>query len=486
MAASQQSGNRESPGTEIGASEAAGPDRGAFARRIKIFASHSHEYEDLAREFKRGVESIPHRASVDVSIYQAMPGGTKWRQWVRKELRDTDIFVLLYPHAGMQFKWCSYELGAFLGGIDRPYVCIRNTNIKAPLDITDEWQDCLANVEGIRQFLLSLFVGGVYTDGIPICPEAGIEKSDAWLRLQAAATNLASSFERARVRRDYYTQRICIESDGKANDLFDLETDLEKAVITGEEWALRLLSLQPNAKWSVLQRELAQRQPPAQWPSELMRAFGKIKSGPIPPPFTPFRAGDRAHDKVYLPVITRAESIDERLRKVYLIFVEADPTQMRSFFDIWVPPSPPAGSWTVLIRSLLMVLHARWLHIVPMLNLARRLDDDDEEAARTLLEGVRSTIAALDREFTERDVNLLETYSDVVDEGLVDEGRNLENEYRQIRQDLRFPREPLARTVPALIERWITHNTRNARFIAALFMIKARNLTKATVDSPRA
>jgi hypothetical protein len=456
------------------AARATAGQRAKPLERLKLFASHSHEYEDLARDFKRCVQAIPCCASIDVSIYQAMPGGTKWREWVHHELDSTDIFVLLYPHAGMQFKWCSYELGAFLGKADRPYVCIRNTNIKAPLDITDEWQDCLAHEEGLRQFLLSLLVEGVYTDGRPICTHAGVEGSDASRRLQAAAADLAGSFERARIRRDYYTQRICIESDGKPGDSFDLETDLDKAVVTGEEWALRLLSLQPNSKWSVLRKELAERRPLPQWPLELIRAFAKIKRGPIPPPFTPFRAGDKASDKVYLPVITRAESIDERLRKVYLIFVEADPAQMRSFFDIWVPAHDVANLWTVLIRALLMTLHARWLHVVPMLNRARRLDDEDE--ARALLDDARRTIAELERESSERHVNLLDAYGDILDAAQLREGGDIERELQRIRQEMNAAARPLTESVPALIERWITQNTRQARFIAALVAIKARKL----------
>ena len=62
------------------------------------------------------------------------------------------------------------------------------------------------------------------------------------------------------------------------------------------------------------------------------------------------------------------------------------------------------------------------------------------------------------------------------------EGRVLEIEYRDIRREMRAPAEPLARSLPVLVERWITHNTRHARFIADLVKIKAQNLTKARVS----
>ena len=60
--------------------------RPEFSGPVNIFASHSHEYEDLAREFKREVESIQARIPLKVSIYEEMFGGRKWRPKLQTEL----------------------------------------------------------------------------------------------------------------------------------------------------------------------------------------------------------------------------------------------------------------------------------------------------------------------------------------------------------------------------------------------------------------
>ena len=446
--------------------------RPEFSGPVNIFASHSHEYEDLAREFKREVESIQARIPLKVSIYEEMFGGRKWRPKLQTELQQAHILVLLYPHAEMKLSWCSYELGMFHGAGDRPIVCIRNTDINVPLDISDEWQDYLADAAGIRKFFLELFVEGAFTSGAPICPDSTAAGSEVRARIEDASTRLSRSFERARIKRDFYVQRICIESQDDPSVSFDLESNLDRAIITGEERALQVLSLNANAKWIALLARMEQGPSPPQWPHELTEAFKTIKSGPIPPPLTPFRSED---GKVYLPVITRADSIDNQVRKVYLIFVEANPRKMQSFFDIWVPYGDAAATWTVLIRSTLILLRARWKTIVPIL-LEVRSVRDDEEAAGRLMAKVRSGIDAIDKEF--RDVNLMESYREILDHTMESEGHALDDEYFTIKRDIRSATAPYANCLPELVERWTSNNTRHIRFVAHLFTTRADRLTK--------
>ena len=448
--------------------------RGAkIAEPIAIFASYSHEYQDLAREFKRSIETLQSAIPVNVFVSEQMAGGTKWRSQIRSELNQAKLFILLYPHTRMRLEWCSYELGLFHQREERPVVCIRNTNIKSPPDITDEWQDYIADADGIRKFLVELFVKGTFTSRMPICAEAGVFHSEAHKRLEQAVENLNRGFERARVRLDYYTKRICIESGEKPAHPFDLESDLDKAMITGEEVALRLLRVQTNAKWTALLKELAAQRPAATWPGELANAFTSIKSGPIPPPFTPFRADD---GKIYFPVISRVDSVDQKIRKVYLIFVEANPSKMQSLLDIWIPTGDTAAFWTPLIRSMLTVLRMRWKFIVPIFYNARDIGTD-EEAAKALLEEATRAINTLEDELGERIVHLMDIYSDI-DDAMRHEGEAVEDEYRLIKCDMQAAKAPLAKSVPGLVERWIANNTRQARFLAKLFTLRAERLYK--------
>src|SRR5206468_3084229 len=191
-----------------------------------IFASHSHEYQELARDFKRSLESIQSRVPLKVFVSEEMPGGAKWRSLVRSELRVASVFVLLYPHSGMRIDWCSYELGVFQQDKDRPVVCIRNTDIATPPDITDEWQAYSADDRGIRRFIADLFVNGAFTGNHPIEPEVATADSEARRRSEEAAETLKRSFARARIRRDYFTHRISIESPDDQTQRFDLESDI--------------------------------------------------------------------------------------------------------------------------------------------------------------------------------------------------------------------------------------------------------------------
>jgi hypothetical protein len=457
------------------ASSGATSARNECAGPINIFASHSHEYEDLARDFKRDVESIQSRVPLKVSIYEAMFGGRKWRPKLQTELRQADIFVLLYPHADMKLSWCSYELGMFHGGGDRPIVCLRNTDIPVPLDLTDEWQDYLANVGGIKKFLVELFCEGAFTSGVPIFSGADTEASGVYARIEQSAINLSRSFERARIKRNFYMQRICIQSEGDPSKGFDLETDLDRAVITGEERALHVLSLNANAKWAALVERLEQISPSPQWPSELPEAFKSVKSGPIPPPLTPFRSED---GKVYLPVITRADSIDQQVRRAFMIFVEANPRKMHSFFDMWVPYGDVAATWTALIRSTLILLRARWKTILPMLMEVRDAGSD-EDAAKAVIEKAREGFDAIDKEL--RSVDLIESYREILDEALEREGHSVEDEYLQIKRELRSATGPYTHRAAELMERWATSNTRHIRFVAKVFAVRADRLTNRKV-----
>ena len=97
--------------------------RGAkIAEPIAIFASYSHEYQDLAREFKRSIETLQSATPVNVFVSEQMAGGTRWRSQIRSELNQAKLFILLYPHTRMRLEWCSYELGLFHQREERPVV----------------------------------------------------------------------------------------------------------------------------------------------------------------------------------------------------------------------------------------------------------------------------------------------------------------------------------------------------------------------------
>ena len=175
-------------------------------------------------------------------------------------------------------------------------------------------------------------------------------------------------------------------------------------------------------------------------------------------------------------MISRVDSVDQKIRKVYLIFVEANPSKMQSLLDIWIPTGDTAAFWTPLIRSMLTVLRMRWKFIVPIFYNARDIGTD-EEAAKALLEEATRAINTLEDELGERIVHLMDIYSDI-DDAMRHEGEAVEDEYRLIKCDMQAAKAPLAKSVPGLVERWIANNTRQARFLAKLFTLRAERLYK--------
>ena len=89
---------------------------------------------------------------------------------------------------------------------------------------------------------------------------------------------------------------------------------------------------------------------------------------------------------------------------------------------------------------------------------------------------VRSGIDAIDKEF--RDVNLMESYREILDHTMESEGHALDDDYFAIKRDLRSATAPYANCLPELVERWTSNNTRHIRFVAHLFTTRADRLTK--------
>jgi hypothetical protein len=98
---------------------------------VKIFVSHSTTYKDIAKSLKLSLQALESETLLDIKISEEMAGATDWRRWIDDNVRSSDIFLLLFPHANMDMGWCNYELGRFYDE-KRHVVCIKNTDITEP------------------------------------------------------------------------------------------------------------------------------------------------------------------------------------------------------------------------------------------------------------------------------------------------------------------------------------------------------------------
>ncbi|HTR14795.1 MAG TPA: TIR domain-containing protein [Roseiarcus sp.] len=349
---------------------------------VKIFVSHNSKYADLAKGVKLSLEALESENSLDVRISEEMAGATDWRKWIEDNVRSSDIFLLLFPSADMDMTWCNYELGRFYGE-DRKIVCIKNTDIKSPPPTFEPYQAYSGDEDGIRKFIDELFVSGNLTNGKPLNPRIGKFTDKLYERAQDVSREMAQKFAQARVRDLRYERRIVLSIRYDDAKRFDPEA----STVQGNVEGLNVLGLGQATpiKWSTIRMSTHDS---IDWPSELEAALPSITVGSLPPALPPFFSGS----DIYLPVITKAQSVDGLLEEVVLIFVTMNKELVRPLVD-WSMPSNMPDSFVSLVRLVRLMFRARWEILEPRYQEAKyRLPSPDRCA-----EIVRSVVADYDR-----------------------------------------------------------------------------------------
>jgi hypothetical protein len=326
---------------------------------LKIFVSHSSKYVELARSLKLSLQALEADAQLDIRISAEMTGATDWRDWIEKNVRSANVFLLVYPHERMEMNWCNYELGRFYDPAGH-IATVMNIDIEKPPPAFEPYQAYRGDAGGLLKFLNELFVTGVFTSGRPLNPAVGQLANNFSARARSVANELAQQFAQARVRDQFYDRRIVISLQYTNQDFDPVRTTVE-----GNPDGLGLLGLHNEAtvSWSAVRTSLGSEH---EWPAQLERSLSAVALGALPPSLSPFQ---RARD-IYIPVITRAESVDKVLRQVVIIFVTVAREQMQSLLD-WVTPPAMPDLPASLIRLVRMIFRARWDILEPHLTEAK-------------------------------------------------------------------------------------------------------------------
>ena len=344
---------------------------------VKIFVSHSTRFRDLAKATASALASLQSQVPVEVLLCEEMQGGSEWLDWINRELRSADILLLLYPHESMDMAWCSYEKGRFDRDEHgkRSVLCIKNVDIVKPPPVFEQYQAYDADFSGIRRFLTELFAKGDFTGDTPINAEVDRVASEYCKRADAAATDLAQQFAKARVKDLLFERRLVISMT--SDD--DQDSMLDTAAVQGNEGALGLFGMASQAYigWQGLRQRLADQM---DWPGDLETALPSIRAGLLPPSLSPFRATD---GKIYLPIIPRTEMVAQKIRTIVVIFVPADSDNLRRMLD-WLPPAAMPDDWIGLVRLVKLMVRARWDVLEPTFQEARYRAPDPERCAEIL------------------------------------------------------------------------------------------------------
>jgi len=349
---------------------------------ITIFVSHSTKYAEIAKSLKLSLQALEAETLLDVKISEEMAGATDWRQWIEDNVRNSDIFLLLYPHASMEMGWPNYELGRFYDK-KRHIVCIKNIDIPEPPPTFQPYQAYDADEAGFAKFIRELFVCGSFTDGTPLNPDIGRIGTDYFERAKKVAQELARRFADAMVREHLYELRLVISvcyNEAK-------EFDIDRSSVEGNAEGLGLLGFADMAtlKWSTVRQSLSG---VADWPVELERAMPSIPNGALPPALPPFRTPTG----IYIPVIAKAESVDNLLRQLIVIFVATNVDRLRPLIDWSFPPNMPAA-FKFLLQVVRMMFRARWEIVEPRYREAKFRAPSADRCA----EIARSIVADYDR-----------------------------------------------------------------------------------------
>jgi hypothetical protein len=322
---------------------------------VKIFLSHNSKYVDLATSLKNSLHALETKQSdaqganqIDIKISEEMEGATNWRQWIEVELRSSDIFLLLFPDPNIDMSWCNYELGRFSN--EKPIICIKNTNIPLPPPPFQTYQAYNGDQAGILKFINELFVKGTFTNKEPLNPKVGIETEDVYTKAQNVTQQLAKQFAKARLREQLYEWTIVLSIRYDAAKQFDPSA----SKVRGNANGMQLLGFgeTQTVAWSEVRRAIADAE---EWPLALERAIPSITAGSLPPTLPPFFASE----VLYIPVITRAQSVDDALTELDLIFVKADTERLRRLLD-WSLPGGMPDTMATLVRLIRMMFRARW------------------------------------------------------------------------------------------------------------------------------
>ncbi|CAB3801390.1 hypothetical protein [Paraburkholderia fynbosensis] len=299
---------------------------------VKIFLSHTSEFVNIARSLKWSILALASPDSVEVKLSEEMLGGANWHAWIEQNTRETDAFVFLYPRADMDNGWPAYELARFTENCEKPVIWLRNLELKKLPGMFEQYQYYPATEEGILKFFSEVFAKGLFTHGEPLNAEVDEIGSKSYKSAVDAASELAEAFADTLIKLKYYTRRIQISLAYDRNRKFDPE----QSQVAGNAEGMKMLGMSADAtvSWSSV---LEMFEDQVDWPRELETEFASIVAGALPPHLSPFET----EQGIFIPIIAKCEVAQSQLRRLTVLFVEANSQKLRSMFEWKMPAAMP-------------------------------------------------------------------------------------------------------------------------------------------------
>jgi hypothetical protein len=203
---------------------------------------------------------------------------------------------------------------------------------------------------------------------------------------------------------------------------------------------------------------------------QIEESLSKIAMGSLPPSLAPFHA---AHE-IYVPVITRAESVDDVLRRVAVIFITIPSVHMKTLAD-WVTPATMPKSFADLIRIVRATVRTRWDVLEPKLTEVR-FGKLTKEQCSAAVAALLASYEQMGREMQQGSPMGPEGFNLIFDRSLRPELPVLWKDFTEAVQALNSAAESGCEEVAKAMDRLLANNARWAHLAARQFELIVRDL----------
>lgn len=179
--------------------------------KVSIFISHKSKDRKTAEKIIEILRNNDNKKNPKMTFFISydIPGGDRWYDTIRKNLKKSNLLLLLFTGSTRNWDWCLYEAGLFDPLDDESFkrvICLHNTtSIPDPLK---HLQGFSATIEDMKKFLKQLFVTTELTDlPEPIYPQ--LENYEDQLEKQAS--KLSSLIQKGVAKTSWFSNYFFLE-----------------------------------------------------------------------------------------------------------------------------------------------------------------------------------------------------------------------------------------------------------------------------------
>jgi hypothetical protein len=326
---------------------------------LNIFISYkSSRDKRIAEKFRNLLHDIltpDEKNRLDVFISSGIPKGEDWHEEIHEALRKCDCFILLYTDPTLEWTWCLYESGFYIGKRlddgkpNRKLIVLHSPDTEPPSPLA-RWQAVSATPLDIDQLLRTLFCSPIGDNDEAFAPHTPYNKyfEDTIKGITALISSTAI--------RTYYTKYIRLTLKADAIQIIqstgEIPPDTE---VQSDEKSLTLFGRQPTGTPMTWERLLTRLKAMGEknlelegWSPALGRAIvDAVEGNTFSPELPLFRSHD---DELYHSTLQILDTFGNCSFGVHIIFSQLLPEQ----------DPRPEGRLGTLSHMLTTARHFRW------------------------------------------------------------------------------------------------------------------------------